>query len=245
MPGLERLRLYVIVDNTPAPGLASEWGWSVYLETPRWRGIFDADTSPGAVEANAGELGVDLSRLDWGFLSHHHYDHKGGYPAVARARPGLPVYVPPGCDGSMASWGLRPRVVEAPQPLGEAAGEAWSSGPLRSGLWGLREHALAVRVGDGVVVVVGCSHPGADRLAEAAARAAGAERILAVIGGFHGPSRETLERLASMAEAVCPTHCSGEEAVRYLERRHPERLCRARTGSVLTVTPDGVVVERY
>ncbi|MEB3851700.1 MAG: MBL fold metallo-hydrolase [Desulfurococcales archaeon] len=239
------VRLHVILDNEPAPGLARGWGWSVYLEAPGWRGLFDADTEPSKVEHNAEALGVDLSRLDWALLSHHHYDHKGGFPAVARARPGLPVYVPPGCDGTLERLGLKPRVARAPTPVAEAGGEAWSSGPLRAPGWGLWEHALALRVGSGVLVVVGCSHPGADRLAEAALRAAGGGRLLAVIGGFHGPPPEVLDRLAGMAEAVCPTHCSGPEALAYLERRHPDRLCRARTGSTLKVTPWGVEVESY
>ena len=244
--GLSWLRLQVLVDNTPNPRLRGEWGWSLYLEAPGWRAIFDADTSPSRLEENARELGARLDRLDWGFLSHHHLDHKGGYPAVARARPGLPVYVPPGCDGSMRRWGLEPRVARTPQPIPEAGGAAWTSGALHAGAWGLWEHALAVILeGGAAVVVVGCSHPGADRLVEEAARAAGVGRLLAVIGGFHGPSRGVLDRLAGMAERVCPTHCSGEEAVRYLERRHPDKLCLARTGTTIRATPAGLVVESY
>ncbi|MEB2836864.1 MAG: MBL fold metallo-hydrolase [Desulfurococcales archaeon] len=237
------LRLYVLDDNEPAPGFRSEWGWSVYLEAPGWRAIFDADTSPSIIEYNAGELGVDLGRLEWGFLSHHHYDHKGGYPAIARARPGLRVYVPPGETGDMASWGLEPVVVKGPTRV---AGDALSTGPLSSGLWGIEEHALAVEVeGLGLVVIVGCSHPGVDRLAEAAARAAGARGVAVVIGGFHGPSRATLDRLAGMARWICPTHCSGSEAKEYVRTTYPDKYCAARTGSVLQVDRDGPALERY
>jgi len=237
------LRLYVLDDNEPAPGFRSEWGWSVYLESPVWRAIFDADTSPRVIEYNAGELGVDLGRLDWGFLSHHHYDHKGGYPAVARARPGLRVYVPPGETGDMASWGLEPVILRGPARL---AGEAYSTGPLASSLWGIEEQALAVTVeGLGPVVIVGCSHPGVDRLAEAAARILGVSEVAVVIGGFHGPSTATLDRLAGIARWICPTHCSGVEAKEYVRREYPDKYCAARTGSVITVTSDGPTLERY
>jgi 7,8-dihydropterin-6-yl-methyl-4-(beta-D-ribofuranosyl)aminobenzene 5'-phosphate synthase len=240
---VEWLRLYVLDDNEPAPGFRSEWGWSVYLETPAWKAIFDADTSPGVIEYNARELGVDLGALEWGFLSHHHYDHKGGYPAVARARPGLRVYVPPGETGDMKSWGLEPIVVKEPM---EVAGDAYSTGPLTSGLWGIEEQALAVRVeGLGPVVIVGCSHPGVDRLAEAAARILGVKEVAVVIGGFHGPSTSTLDRLAGIARWICPTHCSGAEAKEYVKREYPDKYCMARTGSVLTITKEGPALERY
>ncbi len=236
------LRLVVLDDNEGAPGLVNEWGWSVYLESPAWRAIFDADTSPRVVEYNASELGVDLSSLDWGFLSHHHYDHKGGYPAVARARPGLRVYVPPGETGDMRGWGLDPVIVREPGRVEEGA---YTTGPLHSGWWGVEEQALAVEVeGLGLVVIVGCSHPGVDRLAEAAARAAGGERVALVIGGFHGPSTRTLDRLAAIADKICPTHCSGDEAKRYVRERYPDKYCGARTGTILKITGGGMEHER-
>jgi 7,8-dihydropterin-6-yl-methyl-4-(beta-D-ribofuranosyl)aminobenzene 5'-phosphate synthase len=235
------LRAVVVVDNEPGPGLAGEWGWSVYIEAHSTRVLFDADTDPGVLASNASRLRVDLSRLDFAVLSHHHADHYGGFPAVAEARPGLPVYVPPGDPSWAQGLSLEVReVFEAAEP----APGFQLSGPIKA--WpGFYEQALGVRIGNGLVVFLGCSHPGGDRLAEALAEATGLP-IYAVIGGLHRPSRATLDRLAAIAGYVCPTHCSGNQAKRYLEIRYPEKLCRARTGTVIVVDEQGRLrIEKY
>jgi len=54
-----------------------------------------------------------------------------------------------------------------------------------------------------------------------------------VIGGFHYPSRETLDRLAGMTELIAPAHCSGEEAKAYARRKYPGKFVAVRTGSVI------------
>ncbi len=222
------MRLVVLNDNEPGPGLLNAWGWSLLVETPTHSILFDTGPSPRILEHNARILGVDLSMVDAVFLSHHHGDHSGGLSYVAGILPGARVYVPPGNTDYLEDMGLTPIVVTSPTPIAE---EAWSTGSLQAeGLW---EHGLLVFLQGGkAVLVVGCSHPGVDRIAEAATRIAG-RGLYMVIGGFHYPSRRALERLAGMARLICPAHCSGASAKRYLEDRYPEKLCLIRTGSIL------------
>ncbi len=225
-----RARLVVLVDNEPGEGLLSEWGWSLYLELEGRRVLFDADTSPRVLGFNAQRLGVDLSRLDYAVLSHHHSDHYGGFSAVAEARPGLRVYAPPGRTGYLERMGLEPVVVTSTRRV---EGGVWVIGPLRSASWSLYEQGLAVDVeGHGVILVVGCSHPGVDRLAEEAVKATGKPLHL-VIGGFHSPSREVLDRLAGLAERIAPAHCSGAWAKSYVRTQYPEKYVPVRTGTVI------------
>ncbi len=69
------MRLVVVVDNRAKEGLRKEWGWSAYIEAHGHRALFDAGASPSTLEFNAKRLGLDLSRLDFAVLSHHHGDH--------------------------------------------------------------------------------------------------------------------------------------------------------------------------
>ena len=221
------LKITVLVDNEPGRGLRSDWGWSALLETEKWRALFDADTDPSVLEYNSRRLGVDW-RLDFGFLSHWHGDHYGGYEYVGKVSPGLKVYVPPGDGEILGDWGLNSVVVDEPALVAE---DAWSSGPVGR----MEEQALGVLVeGVGLVVVVGCSHPGVDVLASRLSEVVG-EEVYMVIGGFHEPSKETLDRIASISRLVCPAHCTGSRAKEYLELKYPEKTRSVRTGSIFMV----------
>jgi len=227
---VSRVRMVVLNDNEPGEGLINEWGWSVYLESDKWRILFDADTDPRVIEHNSRVLGVDLSRIDFAVLSHHHGDHSGGFEYVGRVKPGVTVYVPPGSTSYLKHMGLKPVVIEEPV---EIAPDAWSTGPLRPGLWGISEHALAVKInGLGLLLVVGCSHPGADKLAERAVAVTGTG-IYMIIGGFHEPPRSVIDNLSRLAKQICPAHCSGVAAKEYTSRKYPDKYCSVRTGSII------------
>ena len=61
------------------------------------------------------------------------------------------------------------------------------------------------------------------------------EEVYMVIGGFHEPSKETLDRIASISRLVCPAHCTGSRAKEYLELKYPRKTRSVRTGSIFIV----------
>ncbi len=68
----------VLADNrTHNPELEIEHGLSILLETARYKVLLDTGASDLFVR-NAQRLGVDLSTVDYVFLSHGHSDHAGG-----------------------------------------------------------------------------------------------------------------------------------------------------------------------
>lgn len=68
----------VLVDNrTNDPVLETEHGLSVFLETERHRILLDTGASDMLIR-NAERLGIDLSTVDYVFISHGHSDHAGG-----------------------------------------------------------------------------------------------------------------------------------------------------------------------
>lgn len=216
------MKLTILNDNTPAKGLINDWGWSVLVEGT-YRFLFDADTRGEVLAHNSRVLGLSLKNPDFAVLSHWHYDHYGGFPLIASLNPGLRLYAPPG--GRIE--GLS--VFEVISP-GEIAEGIWTSGALEG-----FEHAVGVETPSGLVVIVGCSHPGVDRLTNAILEVSGHEKAHLVIGGFHYPSRRTLDRLAEIAEFIAPAHCSGDEAKAYVRRRYPEKFVEVRTGTIIEV----------
>ena len=68
----------VLSDNrTQNPLFVTEHGLSILLETKRYRILLDTGASDLFLH-QAERLGIDLSTVDYVFISHGHSDHAGG-----------------------------------------------------------------------------------------------------------------------------------------------------------------------
>jgi 7,8-dihydropterin-6-yl-methyl-4-(beta-D-ribofuranosyl)aminobenzene 5'-phosphate synthase len=105
----------------------------------------------------------------------------------------------------------------------------------------LRELSLAVATPEGLVVLVGCSHAGIDKIVQAAA--ALDPRVHLVAGGFHlvvakdsdiegivATLRDTLK-----VHYVAPGHCTGEPTFTALKKAFGERYVYAGLGTTLSL----------
>ena len=89
------LKMITLIENMPDDEnkLAFEHGFSVFLEVNGKQILFDTGQS-GAFVKNADALGVKLSEVDAVILSHGHYDHTGGVPALLPLlKQETPIYV--------------------------------------------------------------------------------------------------------------------------------------------------------
>ena len=72
-------KLTVIVDNTPYGNMKGEWGLSILSEYAGKKILVDVGASELFAE-NMSKLGFDIEDIDYGILSHAHYDHANGMP---------------------------------------------------------------------------------------------------------------------------------------------------------------------
>jgi len=105
----------------------------------------------------------------------------------------------------------------------------------------LRELSLAIRTPDGLVLVVGCSHPGVEHIVQEAS--AIDPHINILFGGLHqiqAPDAE-VERIAAVLhnkyklERVAPGHCTGEPEFAALKRAFGDHYVYAGAGSVVNL----------
>ena len=73
----------LVEDKVSNAALESEHGFSLYVETPAQKFIFDCGQS-GLAWQNAVKLGVDLTQINFVVISHSHYDHAGGFPSLLK-----------------------------------------------------------------------------------------------------------------------------------------------------------------
>lgn len=111
----------------------------------------------------------------------------------------------------------------------------------RPGTLELRELSLAMNTPDGMVIVVGCSHPGIEKVVQAAAEID--PKILFVAGGFHlvtATDQEIAKVVALLRDTykvgyVAPGHCTGEPTFSALKTAFAERYLYAGLGSMFTI----------
>lgn len=91
------MKLTVLIDNiSKDEKLLSEWGLSVYIEYKDKKILLDTGAS-GTFLENAKALGIDLSKLDFGLLSHAHYDHADGLTDFFESYADIPFYISRNC----------------------------------------------------------------------------------------------------------------------------------------------------
>ncbi len=211
------VRITLVYDNTSArDDLRSDWGFSALVEAHGRRILFDTGADGRILLSNMRALRIDPASVDEVFISHAHMDHTGGLDDFLWVRP-VPVYVPRSCPAPRGA----PQVirVSAPAELHEGI---FSTGEL-AGI----EQSMAIRTERGLVVVVGCSHPGVGEILHAASRFG---MPFALVGGLHGFREfEMLEDL----ELVCPAHCTRYKTE--IRRRYPEKYVPGGAGTVLEI----------
>jgi 7,8-dihydropterin-6-yl-methyl-4-(beta-D-ribofuranosyl)aminobenzene 5'-phosphate synthase len=199
LPPVKTLEVLPLIDWCAArDDLETESGVSYLIRADDTTILFDLGLNPKGEQEppllrNMARLGVDPGEIDFVVLSHPHGDHIGGFKNQFTRRAivqqehdpldGKPVYA----TIPLRLTQGRSTVVQAPRVL--APGVA-TTGPLPRALFMMgyvQEQALAIHVqGKGLVLVVGCGHPGVEALVERAEQVFAAS-VYGVIGGLHFP----------------------------------------------------------
>ena len=105
----------------------------------------------------------------------------------------------------------------------------------------LHELSLAINTPDGMVIVVGCSHPGIDRIVDAATKIN--PHIHLIVGGFHlvvSPDPEIAQIVSTLRDTykvdyIAPGHCTGEPAFTAFKNAFGDRYLYAGLGETVSL----------
>jgi 7,8-dihydropterin-6-yl-methyl-4-(beta-D-ribofuranosyl)aminobenzene 5'-phosphate synthase len=188
------MKITIVYDNCLSkPGLRTGWGFSSLIEVGGAPPLlFDTGADGAALLYNMKELGINPRQIGTIVISHAHGDHTGGLASVLELNKDAEIYVP------ASFWGTIPQrkltIVDTPVQILEAV---FSTGELQG-----IEQSLTVKTAQGIVVVVGCSHPGVGLILDVAAQYG---KVYGIIGGLHG--FHDFSRLEGLS-LICPCHCT-------------------------------------
>ena len=223
------MRITLVYDNEVwKKGLEADWGFSCLVEVegaPRI--LFDTGTIGSILLRNMEKLDIKPNSIEEIFISHSHLDHTGGLPDFLRVNNRVKVYIPASCPKPRGAE----KVISVKEPL-QIHENIFSTGELKG-----IEQSLVVKTSKGLVVIVGCSHPGVGNILEAASSLGSKSsssgtnsKIYALIGGLHG-FRE-FELLKDL-ELVCPCHCTQYKSE--IRRLYPEKCPECGAGKVIEI----------
>jgi len=211
------MRITIVYDNEVVnEKLKAGWGFSSLIETANAPPIlFDTGADSLTLRHNMKELGIDARDIGIIVISHAHGDHTGGLRGILEINKEAEIYVP------ASSWRAIPgRKVTAVRESRQLCEGVFSTGELKG-----IEQSLALRTARGILIVVGCSHPGVGTIMNAASRFG---KIYGIVGGLHG-----FHNFGSLngLSLICPCHCT--QYKREIESLFPQQCIKCGAGLVL------------
>lgn len=219
--------------------LTARWGFAALISRGGSELLFDTGGDGSVLLANMAALGVDPQGIDAVMISHAHSDHIGGLDRLLdendRVRILLPGGVPEQARRRLSVRGVEYRVLDAPVEIFPGM---HSTGTLGKDV---REQALVLETGDGLVILTGCAHPGIVEIVKRA-RAIDPEAAVAlVMGGMHlrEASNRQIDTVISGLKAlgvrkVAPSHCTGDRAIERFRLAYGAEFVRAGAGTTLS-----------
>jgi 7,8-dihydropterin-6-yl-methyl-4-(beta-D-ribofuranosyl)aminobenzene 5'-phosphate synthase len=213
--------IYNNVLGDMTAGVRTGPGFSAFI---RFRGksiIFDTGADAAGLRNNIQVMNLDCRNLDAVVISHNHWDHVYGLPAIYEFIETNPaVYVPSSAKDAISKQNPGATVVPVEEAM-QIFPNIWSTGsiPTQFQCMPLAEQSLILDSDDSLHIITGCAHPGIVTIVEHIRKLFPGKPIALVTGGFHlvnATKPEIMEMSARLTQLgvkkVAPSHCTGRLA---------------------------------
>ena len=243
------LEIKVIFDNTSGRAdLPRSWGFSALIDFRGRRVLFDAGSDPVLLLENMERMQIDPSSIEHAVISHQHGDHLRGVYWVFEENPKMQVHFldvfPEEAFRRAAAVGMKPHRVKGPF---EVVPGIFSTG-IVDGL--PPEQSIVIETSQGMVMLVGCSHPGLIKLVDTAQQQRKQDSLRLLLGGFHLLRKQPEDVKSIIAQlkqrkvdTVLPGHCTGDEAIDLFHLEFGDRFHAAGTGRQIRLLKDEFAIQ--
>jgi 7,8-dihydropterin-6-yl-methyl-4-(beta-D-ribofuranosyl)aminobenzene 5'-phosphate synthase len=233
-------RITVLFDNySEREDLPGCWGFSCLVEGFQVSILFDTGSDGTILLDNMAKLNINAKQIDAVVLSHPHDDHVSGCYALLKAKPGLPVYLGPSFPkpllASLRDSGGDIRIESQPVEICAKVHTSGEIGNLS------KEQALILETPRGLVVPVGCAHPGIVEMLRGVRRT-NDKPFYMVLGGFHLTEQPDVlvdsvirEFRALAVSKAGPSHCTGDQQIEKFRKAYGVDFIPLGVGAVIEV----------
>ena len=218
------MKISIVFNNESNEGFKSGWGFSSLIEEGGKKILFDTGCEGPKLLYNLEKLGYNATDIDIIIISHQHWDHTGGLLYLLDKNNDVEVYVPSSFSRHFKAEIERKARLKEIDDKQEMTTNIYSTGLIKNNP---DEQALILKTSKGIVVIVGCSHPGVDKILEIAKTYG---KIHAIIGGFHGFSN--LDALKGI-EMIGACHCT--QYMQEIKDKFPKQFKEIKTGDIIEI----------
>jgi 7,8-dihydropterin-6-yl-methyl-4-(beta-D-ribofuranosyl)aminobenzene 5'-phosphate synthase len=228
--------LTVVTAHVPGASkaeLSTKGAMSVYVRINGKVVLFDTGAEDNLLGKNLEDLGLATNPIDAVVLSHNNPGDFDGLPdTLGAAASKAKIFVPAPVGESFFRHDPNIETVAVTKPVGVLP-DAWLIGPMQyeSPEGNFAEQVLVLDIPDGLVVVVGCSHPGIISVVRRVKQYFGARKIQLVAGGPHlgAASKNEIKEISLNfqqmgIEKLAFGQCTGNTALKIFRRDWRERL---------------------
>jgi 7,8-dihydropterin-6-yl-methyl-4-(beta-D-ribofuranosyl)aminobenzene 5'-phosphate synthase len=233
-------RIITLCDNYQVNSQTrTDWGFSCLVIHGNDTILFDAGNRVDLFNRNLSVLGIDAKTVNAMVISHHHGDHTGNVFNVLEMNRGIKVYLPTSLEGEFEA-----RVNDSggkacvKSDCKRIAKDIYLSGEMG---FQIKEQALVIDTKKGLVIIVGCGHPGIDRMV-AKIKDHFHKDVFLVLGGFHTleanqeEAYRMIERFRQMqVKKVAPSHCTGKLTKELFKETYQSNFIENGIGKIIEI----------
>jgi len=209
------MKITIIYDNTSTkPELLEDWGWSCFVEFNNRKILFDTGGNGKILLQNMLNLSIDPESINDVVISHPDFDHIGGLSTFLNANQNAIIHIPISFRG--IRYSNQVKYYNRPTKIYK---NIFLTGELAK-----REQSLAIKTNKGLILVIGCGHPGLGNIINSIVQFG---KIYAVIGGLHDFHEFDI---INNLEKICPAHCTKYKD--RIKQLYPDKYLESGVGTV-------------
>ena len=231
------MKIIIAYDNKGRAEFKTRWGFSCIVEAQK-KILFDTGCNGVELLFNLKKLGYTPKDFDILFLSHQHWDHIGGLFEILEENKNLKVFALESFSSHLKDEIRKKAELIEVKEERKIFENVYNTGLIKNNL---DEQSLILKTEKGLVIIIGCSHPGIVNIIKKAKEML-KENVYLVVGGFHLFALNDLEIeeiLRSFrdleVEKVAPCHCTGEKVISIFKKEYKENFIEAEFGKVIEV----------
>lgn len=223
-----KIKFTILYDDVALnDSFIGDQGFSCLIEIEGKSYLFDAGNVESVLKNNTEKLGIDCSKIEFIYISHLHADHICGLSGIIDKCKKPILFLPsefPKTQTPKAKGYVEKTLADAEKVVSKTivikgatkiGNHFYSTGVMEERTY---EQALVINTSKGLIILVGCSHPGIVEIVRQAKSQLNKD-VYFVMGGFHLEGGKYPERIKDIAgqmkeltKYIAAGHCNDGKA---------------------------------